>query len=158
MMKKTIEILRETRTQVLEFFNINMESAGIFFLTDGYFVNVRDMKSQLVLLILMMDASDKANILHYCSNRCRRVTRSVMTSEIQALAFGFDYYFFIRDMVDYITERELPIEACIDSCSVLKSIEKDGRTTEGSLQIDICASKESYSRGKLALIEWIPEI
>lgn len=133
-----------------------MKTARIVLLTDASFANTREMKSHLGFLVLMMDNDGGANIIHYGSNWCKRVTRNVMESEIHALVLGFDYAYIIKDMVRDITGMNMPIEAIVDSRTVFDVIEKDGLTTERRLQIDICALRESYSRGELARISWIP--
>lgn len=61
------------------------------------------MKRKLGVLVLMMDASGQANIIHYGSNRCLRVIRSVMEWDINALVLGFDYAAIIKYMVQEIT-------------------------------------------------------
>jgi hypothetical protein len=40
--------------------------------------------------LALVDATDKANIVHWSSVKCKRVTRSVLASELYAMAHGFD--------------------------------------------------------------------
>lgn len=63
----------------------------------------------------MVDNRYNAKIIHYGSSRCKRVTRSVMASEVNALSMGFDYVVIIRHRLGEGTGRHYPIEAFTDS-------------------------------------------
>ena len=98
--------------------------------TDASFANDKELKSQLGYVILMVDKHNNCNILHYGSNRCQRIARSVMAAEVQALILGFDYAFMIKTLVEEILGTELIIEAMIDSRTVFNVVAKEAKTTE----------------------------
>ena len=50
----------------------------------------RDMSSQIGFVIVLADKYNNANIIHWQSVKCRRVTRSVLASELYGFAFAFD--------------------------------------------------------------------
>lgn len=79
----------------------------------------------------MVDKNDKCNILHFVSNKCQRVARGVMTAEIHALLFGFNFPFILKDLVGKLMGVKMRIEAKIDSISDLTVIAKDGKMAEG---------------------------
>lgn len=59
------------------------------FLKDASFANVVGLKSQLSYFLLIVDDSGRYNIVHYSSNKFRRISSSVMTAEFQALVLVF---------------------------------------------------------------------
>ena len=155
-LSKSIKFLQETKDQGLTYVNLDLRSARIVLLTDASFANAAGMKSQLGYLILMADDNGNCNLLHYGSNKCQRIARSVMAAEIQALVLGFDFAFLIKDLVDEILGTDMRIEALIDSKTVFNVVAKDGKTAERILQIDILAHRQSYDIGELDRIAWIP--
>ena len=153
---KTTNFLTKTKNQGLDFIKLNLESARIVLATDASFANTADLKSQLGYFIMLVDDKQRCNVLHYGSNKCQRIARSVMAAEIQALMLGFDYAFYVRDLLEEILGRSFKIEAMIDSKTVFNVVAKDGKTTERRLQIDILSLRESYDNGELNRIAWIP--
>ena len=153
---KAITFLKSTKGQGLHYVPLNLNTARLVLITDASFANAEGLKSQLGYLILMADKNGNCNVLHYGSNKCQRVARSVMAAEIQALTLGFDYAFIVKDLVDEILGRQLRIEAMIDSKTVFNVVAKEGKTTERRLQIDITALRQSYDLGELDRIAWIP--
>lgn len=79
-----------------------------------------------------------------------------MASEIHALVLGFDHAYVIRDMVAEILQRYIQLKAFVDSKTVFDVLAKQGKTCEKLLQIDIHALRESYDRGELTRVCWIP--
>lgn len=73
--------------------------------TEAYFSNVRDMRSQLGFIILMMDDHGAVKIIHYASERCKRVTLLVMDSELHAPRIWYR-----MDLKDSFVNPVLPIE------------------------------------------------
>lgn len=95
-------------------------------------------------------------MIHHGSKRCKRVTRSVMSSELHALILGFDYAFIIRNLLEEILGRKVRLDAYVDIKTVFDVISKDGNTTERRLKIDTFALRESYERGDKSKVGWIP--
>ena len=65
--------------------------------TDGSFANNRDLSLQLGYVILLVrETSDhdsfeiQGNMIHWSSTKYKRVTRSVLASEIYGMVNGFD--------------------------------------------------------------------
>ena len=145
-----------TKENGLTYVNLDLNTCRIVLLSDASFANNVDLKSQLGYLILLVDGSNKCNILHYGSNRCKRVCRSVMAAELHALTLGFDYAIIIREMLNEILGRMLKIEAMIDSKTVFNVIAKDSQTTERRLQIDALGIRQSYNTVELSKLSWIP--
>lgn len=121
-------------------------------LTDESFANAEGLKSQLGYVLIMVDDSEKWKILHYDSNKCRRIARSVMAAKIQALVLGFEHAFLIKDLAEEVIGKKMDLEAMIDSSTVFYVVAKDGATTERRLQIDVFALWQSYDNGQLSKI------
>ena len=81
------------------------------------------------------------NIIHRQSAKCKRVTRSVLASEIYGLVNGFDLGYVIGETLRTIANRlnlpPIPVIVCTDSYSLYDCIVKLGTTTEKGLMIDL---------------------
>lgn len=99
------------------------------------------------------------NIIHWASSKCRRVTRSVLASEIYGLSTGFDQGFTLASTVRMVTDRlhmpPIPIVVWTDSYSLYECIVKLGTTKEKRLMIDLTALRQSYERREIHEIRWI---
>ena len=153
---KTIKFLKATASQGLNYVPIDLKTARLVLMTDASFANAEGMKSQLGYVIAMVDDKGRCNIIHYGSNKCRRIARSVMAAEVMALVLGYDVAFVVKDLVEEILGREIKLEVMIDSRTVFNVIAKDGQTVEKRLQIDVLALRQSYDVGELEKFSWIP--
>ena len=70
--------------------------------TDASFANNKDLISQIGYIIALSDATKKANIVHWSSVKYKRVTRSVLASELYGIAHGFDIGVAIKSIIDKI--------------------------------------------------------
>ena len=155
-LQKTTKYLQKTKEQGLNYLPLDLESIRIVLLTDASFANATGMKSQLGYLLLLVDKHENCNVLHYGSDKCKRIARSVMAAELHALVLGFDYAFLVKDLVEEILGRKIVVEAMVDNKSVFNVIAKDGKTAERRLQIYVLALRQSYDLGELERIAWIP--
>lgn len=76
--------------QRLKFVKVDMTSIHVVVLSDASFANARYMRSLLGFVTLMAGEQRRANIFHYASKRCHRVSRSAMAAEVHALVHAFD--------------------------------------------------------------------
>lgn len=76
-----------------------MLTVKILVVTDAYFANARGIRGQLGFAVFIVEAKGLANIIHYGSAKCKRVTRSVTASELHTLIIVFGEVFVIRDAV-----------------------------------------------------------
>ena len=58
--------------------------------TDASFINNKDFSSQIGYILVLVDITNKANIVHWSSIKCKRITRSVLASELYAMAYRFN--------------------------------------------------------------------
>ena len=101
----------------------------------------------------------KGNLIHYSSTKSKRVTRSVLASEIYGMVGGVDMAIAINTTIRMITSQlGLPptaIIVCTDSYSLYECLVKLGTTKEKRLMIDIMALRQSYERREIAEVRWI---
>ncbi len=143
----------------LTFVKLDVTSLRIVAFTDSSFANNKDLSSQIGYIIALADAQDNANIVHWQSIKCRRVTRSVLASELYALSLGFDVAATIKSTLDQIfsgtPQGKIPLSMCIDSKSLYECLVKLGTTQEKRLMIDILCLRQSYERREITEILWI---
>ena len=104
---------------------------------DASFANNKDMSSQIGFILVLIDATGQANILHWTSIKCKRVTRSVLASELYAIAHGFDSSASIKPTIEKALGINLPLVLYIDSKSLYNCLVKLGTTQEKRLMIDV---------------------
>lgn len=79
-----------------------------------------------------------------------------MEDEAPAMILGYDNAYVMRELITEIMEKEVMIEAYVESRTLFDVVEKDGTTTEKRLLIDRSALKESFETGELRRVAWIP--
>ncbi|KAI1002055.1 hypothetical protein K3495_g6147 [Podosphaera aphanis] len=125
--------------------------------TDASFANNQDLSAQIGYVIALADDNHKANIIHWSSLKCKRVTRSVLASEIYSVAHGFDVAVVLKTTIEQILDlnEPLPLILCTDSQSLYDCLVKLGNTQEKRLMIDIMSLRQSYEWHQITEIRWI---
>ncbi|KAK2005367.1 hypothetical protein LZ32DRAFT_642395 [Colletotrichum eremochloae] len=152
----------------LRFVPLDLTTAKLFVFVDGSFANNHDLTSQLGFLILLgtEQVNDDegvftvtGNVVHFSSTKSKRVTRSVLASEVYGMVAGADMAYAISSTLAMITDKlktpSIPTIACTDSYSLYECLVKLGTTQEKRLMIDIMALRQSYERRELCEIRWI---
>lgn len=106
-------------------------------------------------MLALADRTGKANTIHWSSIKCKRVTRSVLASELYAMSYGFDISVAIKTTFDKILGISVPIILCTDSKSLYDCLVKLGTTAEKRLMIDIMCLRQAYERREIAEVKWI---
>ncbi|KAM4061493.1 DUF1421 multi-domain protein [Hirsutella rhossiliensis] len=92
---------------------IDLANAKLIIFTDGSFANNKDLSSQLGFTETARTKDQfgiKGNVLHWSSTKCKRVTRSVLASEIYGMVNGFDIGISLATTIRKITDRlNLPL-------------------------------------------------
>lgn len=141
----------------LRFVPIDLRTARLIVFVDASFANNRDYSSQIGYVIVLADGANNANILHWSSTKCKRITRSVLASEVYGMAHGFDAAAAIKSTLTqllHLTEP-LPLVICTDSKSLYECLVKLGTTQEKRLMIDLMCLRQSYERQEIAEVRWI---
>jgi hypothetical protein len=100
----------------------------------------------------------RSNLIHYSSTKSKRVTRSVLASEIYGMVAGVDMATLattIQLITDHLDLPRIPTVVCTDSYSLYECLVKLGTTKEKRLIIDIMALRQSYERRELHEVRWI---
>lgn len=101
--------------QGLTYVPFNLKTVRMVLLADASFTNAKGLKSQLGHVLLMVDDDSWCNIIHFGSNKCKRIARSVMAAEIHSLALVFYMAYAVRDLVEEKLGRHVPMEAMVYS-------------------------------------------
>ena len=145
----------ENAARGLTFTKLDKESLQLLVFTDASFANNKDLSSQIGYVLVLADSAGKANILHWSSVKCKRVTRSVLASELYAMAHGFDISVAIKSTIDRILGKTVPVILCTDSKSLYDCLVKLGTTAEKRLMIDIMCLRQAYERREITEVKWI---
>src|SRR5277367_4695993 len=76
----------------IKYITLNLEQVKLFVFVDGSFANNKDFSSQIGYLIILANETEKTNkfiikgnLIHYSSTKSKRVTKSVLASEIYGM-------------------------------------------------------------------------
>lgn len=94
--------MKETKETKFTSKKLDMSTVGLFVITGASFSNVKNLRSQLGYVIIMMHSSGASYLVHYGSIICRIVTRSILATENHALVLYYDNDFVIRDTFNEI--------------------------------------------------------
>jgi hypothetical protein len=154
-LNKRIQLQIQSGARGLRFAKLEKESLKLLIFTDTSFANNRDLSSQIRYILVLTDMNRTANILHWSSIKCKRVTRSVLASELYAMVHGFDMGASIKATIEKILEINLPLVLCTDSRSLYDCLVKLGTTQEKRLMIDVMCLRQAYERQEIAEVKWI---
>jgi len=163
-LNKRLQWQLENQERGLRFVKLDISNLQLLVFTDASFANNKDLSSQIGYVIVLAD-SKKANILHWSSIKCKRVTRSVLASELYAMAHGYDISVAIKSTLDLIlqhhrignggTDVGIPLVLCTDSKSLYDCIVRLGTTQEKRLMIDVMGLRQAYERKQISEVKWI---
>ena len=80
----------------LIFVPLDLNSLSLLIFTNTSFANNKDLSSQIGFMLILTDHNQDTNILHWLSIKCKQITRSVLVSELYALAYSFDIVAVIK--------------------------------------------------------------
>ena len=78
---------------------LDINSLSLLVFTDASFANNKDLLSQISFVIVLIDRNQSVNVLYWSSIKYKRVTRSVLASELYALAYSFDIGAVIKSTI-----------------------------------------------------------
>jgi hypothetical protein len=154
-LNKRLQWQIDNQSRGLRFIPLDKDSLKLVVFTDSSFANNKDNSSQIGFVIALTDKNNDANIIHWSSIKCKRVTRSVLASELYGMAHGFDHGAVIKATIEKILQTSLPLVLCTDSKSLYEYLVKLGSTSEKRLMIDLMCLHQSYERRLITEIKWI---
>ena len=154
-LNKRLQWQIDNSTKGLRFVKLDKDALKLLVFTDASFANNKDLSSQIGFLLVLADESNQANIVHWSSIKCKRVTRSVLASELYAMAHGFDIGGVVKSTVSHVLRINLPLVLCTDSKSLYDCLVKLGTTQEKRLMVDLLCLRQSYERREIMEVKWI---
>ena len=146
-------------TRGLKYIPLDLDTLKIVAFTDSSFANNHDFSSQIGFIIALADVNNNVNVVHWTSVKSRRVTRSVLASELYAMSLGFDAATTIKSTLDQILSKRrttpIPLTIFTDSKSLYDCLIKLGTTNEKRLMIDLMCLRQSYQRREITEVVWI---
>lgn len=85
---------------------------------DASFVDNNDFTSQLGYIITLSDEHGNCNVIRYSSTKKKPVTRSVLAAELYAVSAAFDSSCSIKQFVDGLYGKPIPLVLATDSRSL----------------------------------------
>lgn len=162
-----LSIQKNNPNSGLRYINLSIENnLSIYVWVDGSLANNKDLTLQIGFIISVGNETRKhnsftfhGNTIHWSSTKCKRVTRSILTSELYAMTQGIDITIplcvSMNQIMAQLKRAKAPLIICTNSLSLYECLVKLGTTKEKCLMIDIMAIFKSYERRELAEIRWI---
>jgi hypothetical protein len=134
-----------------------MAATKLYIMVNASFANNKDLSSQIGYIIVFGNEKKdnesfelSGNVVYWSSIKCKRVTRSVLASEVYGMANGVDMAIAIESTLNTITKRlefsSVPIVVYTNSFSLYEYLVKLGTTKEKRLIINIMALKQAYEQ------------
>jgi hypothetical protein len=168
MLNKRLQWQLDNLDRGLNYLPLKLDSAKLYVFVDGSFANNKDLSSQIGSVLVLGNEKGAledyqftltGNIIHWTSTKAKRVTRSVLASEILAMSDGVDKGYAIVTTINQIVQQlgfaPIPMVVCTDSFSLYECLVKLGTTKEKRLMIDIMALRQSYERREILEVRWI---
>ncbi|TAQ83679.1 hypothetical protein B7494_g7997 [Chlorociboria aeruginascens] len=137
----------------LQYVQLDRSILQLIAFIDAFFANNKDLSSQIGYIIVLANSKSKCNIIHWSSIKCKRITRSVLASELYGMAHGFDIAAALKSTIEKTLGIMLFLVFCTDSKSLYDCLVKLGTTQEKRLIIDLMYLRQSYKRQEIAEIK-----
>ena len=137
----------------LSFIKLNIETLQLLIFTNSLFTNNKDLLSQIGYILVLADLLNKANIVHWSSVKCKRITKSILTSKLYTIAYNFNISTAIKTTVKLQLNINLPLILCTNSKLIYKCLVKLGTIQEKRLIIDVICLHQSYKRREIAKVK-----
>ena len=139
----------------LRFPKLIVDSLRLQTYSDASFATNEDKSSQLGYIIFLVDALGNCQPVHWSSHKAKRVTRSVLGSEVLAFSDAFDMSYAIKHDLQALLNQEIPLVMMTDSLSLFDVITKCTQTAEKRLLIDLNIAKQAYKRREVEMIGFL---
>ena len=144
-LNKVVKHLQSTTEIVLHYPKLGVNTLRLNVYSDSSFADNIDCSSQLGHIIVLADKADRCSVLHFQSQKSRRVTRSSAAAETLSFAHAFDHAFIIKHDLERILRKKIPVLTLTDSKILFDVLTKSRYTTERRLMVDIAAARQAYN-------------
>ncbi|KAI1387098.1 uncharacterized protein F4822DRAFT_443927 [Hypoxylon trugodes] len=165
---KGSDMQMDNKDRGLNYMELDPQDLRLYIFVDGSFANNRDMSSQIGYIVVLGNEKPTThdnelridgNVIHWSSTKCKRVTRSVLASEIYGMVQGFDIGYVVHHTINTVLGRlsfpRVPLVLCTDSYSLYQCLVQMGSTNKKRLMIDLMALRQSYENREINDIRWI---
>jgi hypothetical protein len=156
-LNKRLQWQIDNHSRDLRYVKLDSTKLQLVIFTNSSFANNEDLFSQIDYVICLAD-SNHANIVHWFSIKCKRMTRSVLAAELYALVHDFDLDVALKATLSAILDRFVSFVLCTDSKSLYDCLVKLDTTQKKRFMIDVMSLRQSYERRKITKIKWIHDI
>ena len=129
---------------ILRFPRLDLGSLRIQEYTDAAFGNNFNSSSQLGYIMFLADCRNRCQPISWSSYKSKRVTRSVLRSEVMSFAEGFDVAYSLKHDLENILLKQIPLVMLTDSLSLFDVTTKSTITKEKRLMIDLQCINNAY--------------
>ena len=155
ILNKRLQWQITNKSRGLRYIKLDQDTLQLVVFTDSPFANNKDMLSQIGYVIYLVDATNKANIIHWSLIKCKQITQSVLAAELYGMAHGFDIGAIIKATLEKILRLAVPLILCTDSKSLYNCLVKLGTTREKWLIVDVMSLRQSYEQWEITEVKWI---
>ncbi len=141
----------------LHYVKLNQSFLQLVIFNDSFFVNNRDLSSQIDYVICLTDSINTINILHWSSIKCKRVTRSVLAIELFAMIHDFDVNLILKTILTKMLNTLISLILVIDSKSLYDYFVRLDIIVKKRLMMNVMILKQSYEKREIIEIKWIHE-
>ena len=139
----------------MKYVKLDFNSLRLVIFIDSFYVNNWDFIFQIDYVIYLIDASNRINILHWFSIKCKRMIQSVLASELYGLIYEFDFGAVLKTMTKKILRFNILLIVCIDFKSLYQCLMRLKTFEKKRLIIDVMNLRQSYERREITEIKWI---
>jgi hypothetical protein len=138
-------------TKVLRFVFLNRNQLKLMIFTDIAFANTIDLHSQIDYVVCLTN-DVHANLIHWSSIKCQRITKSVLAVELYVMINDFDVEAIIKSITERMLHIFLSLILLTNFKSLFNCLIKLDIIAEKRLMIDLVCLRQSYKRRKIAEI------
>jgi hypothetical protein len=155
---KVVRRLKSDRVQLVYEHLGDMQNVELVCYADASYGNLRGGASQGGYVIFMKGTNGKYSPICWRSRKLKRIAKSTMAAECQALSEGADEVFAIRGFLRELmgTEINLPIVMRTDNNNLAQSAYSTKMVSDKRLQMDISLLREMLEKEELKAVEWVP--
>lgn len=134
----------------LQFIQLNISILKIIIFIDNFFANNYDLFSQIDYVIILTNASNRENIIHWSFTKCKWIIRSALAFELYAMTHDFDAAAVIKSIVEKILHiLLLSLIACINSKFLYDCLIRLDSTQKIRFVIDVMCFRQFYKRREI---------